>query len=299
MKSIFLPLGLAFIMFAIGLALQPSAFRRLTGQWLALALGLAAQIVVLPLIAFALAIGLDLSPVLAAGLVVLAAAPGGVTSNFLTLLARGDTALSIVMTLVTSALAMVSVPLVVGAGLAHFLGANASIHMPFGRTVLSIVLITLVPLALGMALRARFPAPVRRIAPGARMLASLVFALIVVLAFWGQWQPIKLHWAEVGPAVIGLNAATMLVGFGIAALARLDTRASIAIAVECGLQNVALAIFVAVHVLGDERLMIPAVIYALVMNVSVVLVIAAGRWLVPAGDEAQIMPDAAADGRLS
>ncbi len=282
MKTLFIPLGLAFMMFTIGLSMQPTAFRRLAGRGKAFGLGLAAQLLALPLIAAGLAVVFALPPLPAAGLVVLAAAPGGVTSNFLTLLARGDTALSIVMTLATSVIAIVSVPLVVGWGVAHFLGESTAIRLPFGCTVLSIVLISVLPLAIGMAVRMRLPTVVRRIATPTRALAGIVFAAIVVRAFWGQWDAISTHWADVGPAVVALNVATMAVGFAIATAARLDTRASIAVAVECGLQNVALAIFVAVHILGDERLMIPAVIYALIMNVSVVLVIAAGRWLVPA-----------------
>ncbi|PLX37837.1 MAG: bile acid:sodium symporter [Hyphomicrobiales bacterium] len=291
MKSIFLPLGLAFIMFAIGLGLHVSAFTRLKGQWKALGWGLAAQIIGLPLIALALAYFAALSPVLAVGLLVLAAAPGGITSNYLTMVARGDTALSIVMTIVTSLLAMLTVPLIVGSGLEHFLGASAEISLPVGRTIVTIVLLTGLPLVLGMGFRARFPVLARRVASPARSLAGIVFATIVLLAFWGQWEPIKANWAEVGPAVVGLNAATMAVGFGIAALIGLNIRSAIAITVECGLQNVALAIFIAVQLLQDDRFMIPAVIYALVMNVSILVVIAAGRWLVPAIEEDGLSPD--------
>lgn len=285
MTSILLPIGLAFIMFAVGLGLTPAAFGRIRARPAALGWGLAAQVVALPLVAFAIAEWLGLSPMMSVGLMILAAAPGGITSNFLTMLARGDTALSITMTVVTSLLAIATVPIIVGAGLEIFAGETTTIRLPVGRTVVAVVLITALPLIAGMVLRARFPVFTRRAAPTARRLATAIFAAIVVGAFWGQWSDIERHWRDVGPAVVLLNVATMALGFGIAAMLRLDIRQSIAIAVECGLQNVALAIFVAVSLIGDRSLMIPAVIYALVMNVSVVAVIFAGRWFIPDMEE--------------
>ncbi len=288
MTSILLPIGLAFIMLAVGLGLTPVAFGRIKERPAALGWGLAAQVFALPAIAFAIASLIGLSPTMSVGLMILAAAPGGITSNFLTMLARGDTALSITLTVITSLLAIATVPVVVAIALGFFAGEAATIRLPVGHTVLAILLITALPLIAGMALRVRFPSLTHRAVPTARRLATAIFAAIVVGAFWGQWNDIERHWQDVGPAVVLLNLVTMALGFGIAAMLRLDIRQSIAIAVECGLQNVALAIFVAVTLIGVQSLMIPAVIYALVMNVSVFAVIFVGRWLIPDMEEGTV-----------
>ncbi|MCW2307747.1 bile acid:sodium symporter family protein [Rhodobium gokarnense] len=275
--NILLPAGLFVIMTVVGLGMRPIDFARLADGKRALVFGLAAQILGLPLIAFGIAHGLGLSPEMAVGLVILAASPGGVTSNFLTMLARGDVALSIAMTAVTSALSLITVPLVVGFGLAYFLGTAETISMPLGRTIGSIVVVTALPLVIGMTIRARAPGFVRRNLGLARRLATLIFALIVAWTFWVERDSISTYWAEVGPAVIALNVLAIGLGFGLAALLRLQARRAIAIAVECGLQNVALAMFIAFVLLQTPLLSVPAIIYAIAMNLSVVAVIAIGR----------------------
>lgn len=284
--AVLLPAGLFLIMVAVGLGMRLPDFTALGDRKLALGLGLAAQIFGLPAAAFAIAGITGLQPEMAVGLVIVAAAPGGVTSNFLTLMARGDVALSIAMTAVTSLLSTLTVPVVVGFAVAHFLGGSETIRLPLGMTVGSVVVITAVPLILGMTLRAKLPDFSVRILPAARKAAALIFASIVVYTFWGQWDAIERHWRSVGPAVVLLNVLALAGGLAIGRATRLDVRQSIAIAVECGLQNVALALFVAVGILAAPELAIPAMIYAIVMNISILMMIAIGRRLVPEGETA-------------
>ncbi|MCC2112556.1 MAG: bile acid:sodium symporter family protein [Hyphomicrobiales bacterium] len=277
MIAILLPIGLFLIMLVVGLGMRLAEFAALRRSGGAFGLGLTAQIVGLPLLAFGIARLFDLSPEMSVGLMVLAAAPGGVTSNFLTLLARGEVALSIAMTAATSLLSLVTVPLVVGTAIAVFLGQSETIRLPLGMTVGSVLVVTALPLIIGMTLRAKLSRYVVPIVPMARRIASLIFAAIVVATFWGQWAAIEQHWKSVGPAVFALNVTAMALGLGVARMLRLAPRPAIAIAVECGMQNVAVALFVTIGLLGVPELAIPAMIYAIAMNVSVLVMIAVGR----------------------
>ncbi|MCB1886094.1 MAG: bile acid:sodium symporter family protein [Rhodocyclaceae bacterium] len=274
--TLLLPVGLAFIMFSLGLGLRLDDFRRVLVRPRALAAGLVAQLILLPAIAWALAVALGLPPLAAAGLMILAACPGGVTAGMVTHLARGETALSISLTALTSLVAFVSVPLVVGAGLSFFASTGASIRLPLGPTAGALLLVTLLPVAAGLAVAASGrlgPAGVRRV----QRAAAVVFALIVVATFARHWDAMLAHLPAVGPAALLLNALTMAVGAGLGALVRLEGAGRVALAMECGMQNGALGITLAISVLGRPELAVPSVIYALLMNLSAFAVIAARR----------------------
>ncbi|MEM1411890.1 MAG: bile acid:sodium symporter family protein [Pseudomonadota bacterium] len=262
-----LPLGLGFIMFGLGLDLTLDDFRRALQRPRALLLGLIAQVVLLPLTAFTLAKGLGLSPEAAVGLMVLAACPGGVTAGMVTHLARGETALSISLSALTSLLAFVSVPLIIGASLWAFMGQSASVRVPVGQLAGGLVLVTLLPVSLGLWLR-----ETERVTPKTRdlvqRLAASVFALIVLYTFFVQWPSITAHLPTVGVACLLLNLITMGTGIALGALARIDTRGRIALAVECGMQNSALGITLALTLLSEPALAVPSVVYALLMNIT-------------------------------
>lgn len=285
--AILLPVGLAIIMAIVGLGMTPGDFLRLRGAGAAFAAGLVVQVLGLPVLALVLATAFELSPAMSVGLVIVAAAPGGVTSNFLTLVSRGDVALSIAMTATTSLLSIVTVPIVVGFALGHFLGQSETIRLPLGMTAGSVFLVTGLPLVLGMVARAKATRLAVAVLPTARKVASLIFALIVFATFWGQWDAIAVNWRDVGPAVMSLNVLAMAGGFAVALLLRLAPAATVAIAVECGLQNVAVAMFVAINLIGEPVLAIPGMIYAISMNVAILAIIAVGRRMVPAGEAAR------------
>lgn len=267
-----LPVGLAFIMFALGLKLGVDDFRRVLTHPVPVALGLVAQTVLLPLTAFAITVLFGLGPAMAVGLMILAACPGGVSAAMITHLARGDTCLSITLTALTSLLSFVTVPLIVGLSMAHFLGQSESVGYPLGQGIVGLFLITLLPVAAGVFVHhagwlsdgvARF------IGAG----ATVVFALIVLATFVTQWPSITLHFAAVGGAILLLNALTMTTGAAIGALGRLPTDGRIALAVECGIQNSALGITVAVSILAEPALAVPSVIYAFLMNITALTLI--------------------------
>lgn len=266
--NILLPLGLAFIMFAIGLGLTMADFTRVFRYPRAVLAGLLNQIVLLPMIGFAVLAGYHGRPEFALGLMILAASPGGITSNLLTTLAGGNAALSISMTAITSLLSVVTVPLILAVSQAVFLGGGQDIHMPIGRIMGSVLVVTALPIAAGMALYARWPKLADTLRPWARHGATGVFALIVITAFIGQMDNIVQNFADIGPRLVALNVATMALGVFSAVALGLERAERIAIAMECGLQNAALAIFVAISVLGNPVLVVPAITYALVMNVT-------------------------------
>lgn len=271
-----LPFGLAFIMFALGLELSGEDVRRVLRHPVAVALGLFAQIVLLPLTALALAFAFELAPEMAVGLMILAACPGGVSAAMITHLARGDTFLSITLTALTSLFSFVTVPLIVGLSLAYFLGRTGDIGYPVGQGVVGLFLITLLPVIAGMSVR-RSGRLGRRASKVVGKAATLVFALIVVATFVTEWPSITQHFAAVGGAILLLNVLTMGTGAAIGALGRLPGDSRVALAVECGIQNSALGITVAVSLLGQPALAVPSVIYAFLMNASALVLISIRR----------------------
>ncbi len=272
----FLPAGLAFIMFALGLKLAVGDFRRVLTHPVPVGLGLLAQTVLLPLTAFGTTVLFGLGPVMAVGLMILAACPGGVSAAMITHLARGDTCLSITLTALTSLLSFVTVPLIVGLSLSHFLGRSASVEYPVGQGIGGLFLITLLPVAAGVLVHHAgwLSERVSRILSGS---ATLVFLLIVVATFVTEWPSITLHFAAVGGAILLLNLVTMATGAAIGLVGRLPSDGRIALAVECGIQNSALGITVAVSMLGQPALAVPSVIYAFLMNITALTLIVVRR----------------------
>ena len=265
--STLLPAGLAFIMFALGLKLRTADFRRVLTYPVAVGLGLLAQTLLLPLTAFAVTKLFDLAPETAVGLMILAACPGGVIAAMITDLSRGDTCLSITLTACTSLLSFITVPIIVGFSLAHFLGAAAPVDYPMGQAIGSLFLITLVPVAAGLLFnQAGWLTPA--IAKTIGRLATAVFLMIVFVTFFTEWPSITAHFTTVGPAILVLNVATMATGALLGVAGRLPTAGRIALAVECGIQNSALGITVAVSLLSVSGLAVPSVIYAFLMNIT-------------------------------
>lgn len=267
-----LPAGLAFIMFALGLKLSVADFRRVFTYPVAVGLGLIAQTVLLPLTAFGLTALFDLAPQTAIGLMILAACPGGVTAAMITELSRGDTCLSITLTACTSLLSFVTVPVIVGFSLEHFLGQAATLDFPMGQVIGSLFLITLVPVAAGLFFKeAGWLKP--RVEESIGRFATAVFLVIVFLTFFTEWPSITAHFSTIGPAILLLNVTTMTTGALLGVAGGLPGTGRIALAVECGIQNSALGITVAVSLVSVSELAVPSVIYAFLMNITALVLI--------------------------
>jgi len=267
-----LPIGMIILMLALGLRLAPDDLARTLRRPRALATGLMVQLLGLPLIALALAHLTALDAAMLTGMVLVAASPGGVTSNYAALLARGSVVLSVSMTLVTSLAAPLTLPLVL---------ALAGIEAPgpggLWRISLGMTAVALVPFLVGIG--------VARIAPGwaARLLRWLdpfsrfVFLAMVLGTFIQNWAVMRESFAAVGWAVCGYAVVVPVVSWLTARSARLEAVQRRTIMIEASMQNVAITIFVAATLMGTPALAIPGLIYAVLMNVVALTVIVAVR----------------------
>ena len=278
--DVLLPAALAFIMFSVGLALRADDFHQVFQAPRALVIGLCGQPVVVPLAALAVVFLFELPPALGMGLMILAACPGGASSGFLTHVARGNAALSLTLTVISSLAALVTFPLLVKLVLAWLgegvFGAGGSAEggggviplteLPVGRLIGSVLVVTTLPILAGMALRHKAPGLTARAEPMIGRVATLFFAAIVVATFVSHQHTILANLLSIGPATMALNFAVMGAAYGLVMLAGASGRDAVAVAMECGLQNAGLAIFVAIVLLGQPELAVAAVVYALTMN---------------------------------
>ena len=294
LTDVVLPLALAFIMLSMGLALTPADFGRVLRRPTAALIGLTAQMVLLPILAFAMVMawgavwGMD--PSLAVGFLIIAACPGGVTSNLLTHLARGDTALSISITAVTSVLASITIPLIVTLAKDWFLGAEAP-PLPLLGTIAGIFAIVTLPVLVGMAVKGARPAFAARMEPFCRQAATGLFVMIVVAAVAVEWPLLIAHFGEIGPPVLLLNLACMAMGWSLARAARLRRDQAVAITLETGLQNGTLAVLIAATFLASHMMVVPGAVYSLVMFFTAgvyVALVAARRRVDPPSREGSI-----------
>lgn len=273
--EILLPLALFAIMFALGLGLAPADFRRVAQQPRDVLAGLVSQILLLPAIAFVIAV--VWAPALAVGLMIIAAAPGGVTSNLLTRFAGGDVALSVALTAITSLAAMVTVPIVVWLALAHFVGAGAAAELSLVGIALRMYGIVVVPVLLGMALRGARPALAAAWLPRAEAASAVLFVIVVAAAIWAERQNISTSFAAAGLAALVLNLVMMAVAFWGAAALGCARPQRIALSLECGLQNGTLAIAVVAALGLDAAYALPAAIYSLLMFATALVFVAVVR----------------------
>ncbi len=261
-----LPLALAFIMFYLGLTLVIGDFRQVAQRPKALLVGLVAQVLLVPLAGFAVASWSGLVPTMAVGLMVLAACPSGVSSGLLTHLARGDTALAISLTAVTSIAAVLTLPLVVGASFQFFMASQLAVQLPVEAMVKGIFILTTLPVFLGMVLRWRFAQRVMRVEPMIGKVTTTLFVLIVINTFWDQRQVLLDNLPLLGPAVLLLNVLILAGAYLLSLVNRLNRRDRIAVITECGLKNSALGIVVCLQWLQQPAMSAPSVVYALSMN---------------------------------
>jgi bile acid:Na+ symporter, BASS family len=266
--AVLLPLALAMIMLGMGLSLVPKDFRRITRYPKAVAVGTVCQILLLPLIGALITKVVPMQPELAVGLIVLAVCPGGPSSNLVTYLARGDVALSVTLTAISSIITVFTIPLFTNLALQHFLGKSAAIALPIGSTMLQIFLITLLPTAIGMAIRYQFPNTARRLEKPMSRLATRLLALIIVLLLVREGSKLPGFLAQVGISVVLLNLLATMAGFLAGKLFRLPLTQQICIAIEVGIQNGTLAIAITAGLLNNSDMAVPAAIYSLLMYVT-------------------------------
>ena len=266
--AVLLPLALAIVMLGMGLSLVPEDFKRITRYPKAVAVGTLCQVLLLPLIGALITLVVPMQPAIAVGLIVLAVCPGGPSSNLVTYLAKGDVALSVTLTAVSSIITVFTIPLFTNLALQYFLGKSAAIAMPIGSTMLQIFLITLLPTAIGMAIRHQFPDTARRLEKQMSRFAVGLLALIIVLLLVREGSKLPRFLVQVGIGVVLLNLLAMLAGFLAGKLFRLSLAQQICIAIEVGIQNGTLAITITAGLLNNPDMAVPAAVYSLLMYVT-------------------------------
>lgn len=248
-------------MFSLGLSLGLDEFRRVFEKPIAVACGLLGQLVLLPIVAVLLALLLGLPSFVAMGLIVLAACPGGATSNAFSVLARGDVALSISLTAITSVVAFLTVPLIINSGFALFATQGVEVSLPFGETAQRVALTTLLPVAVGMLVRSRREGgfPILQQTTFYLAFAALMVPSVGIIADNGSVM-LDAVWAG-APAGALLNIVATAVGFGLALLFGLPATQQRTIALEVGIQNFGLVVVIILSFLADPRLMVVALFY--------------------------------------
>lgn len=267
--SVGLPIALFIIMIGIGLTLTAADFHREARRPRGVVVGTLAQLVLMPALGFAVAWLLRLEPVLAVGLVIVAACPGGSTSNLIAYLARANVALSIVLTVLASVAAILTLPLYVNLALAWWpIGAEAAVRMPVGQTVALLVGIILVPVAIGMAVRRRAPERAASLEKAVSLFGGVVLLLLIVAIVYSVRDRFWELMGAAGPAAIVLNLGGVAAGFLAAALAGLSGPDRLTTGIELGVKNTTIGMLVAVTIIGSEAMAVPAAVYGLLMYAS-------------------------------
>lgn len=267
-STIVLALSLIIIMLGMGLTLVWDDFKRILLYPKAIVLGLVNQIIILPLIGFTLVSLFPLSPEIAIGVMILAACPGGPTSNLISHLAKADLALSVSLTAVSSFITILTIPFIVNFALIRFLEEGQIIQLDVVQTILQIFAIIVIPVAIGMLIR-KFKEPFAlRMAKPVRIASGFVLAMVIVGIMIKENDKIISYFQQAGIVTLCLNIATMLVGFYSAKLFKLDRKQAISISIESGIQNGTLAISIAVVLLGSTAYSIAPAIYSLLMFAS-------------------------------
>ncbi len=265
LTKVILPASLFLIMFGMGLSLRLNDFKDVLKAPKTMAIGLIGQMILLPLIAFAIAVLLNLSPEIAVGLMIIALAPGGATSNLFTYLSKGDVSLSISLTAVVSLITPFTIPLVAALSMTYFMGTANEFNLPIIKTILQLLVITLIPVAFGMFVLSRWPKTAKNIENKLKWFSLFFLILIIALIVFKNADNVFGFFTQAGLATFILNIVVLGVGYQMAKLAKLSHPQAVSIGFEVGIQNGTLALVVAGSLIGNEVMMIPAVTYSLIM----------------------------------
>ena len=278
--KVFVPSGLMLMMFGMGVQLVSDDWLRLTRYPLAVLAGVTSQFILLPAVAFLLVASLSLPLAVSAGVIILAACPGGVVSNSISFLARGDIALSVTLTAISSMLALVTIPVIVILGLNMVergvadAASTGSMQLPVGATVRQLLLVVLLPLTAGMVLRRFAERFAQRSERWFRLGSILVLVILLVGAVGLEFQFFAQNFQALWPVLLTLNLTTMLGGYLLARVVRLRAKQRRTIAIEAGVQNAALGVLIALNILQRPEWIVAPSVYGIVMMLTAFALIA-------------------------
>ena len=268
-SDIFLPLALAFIMFSLGLGLTVDDFTRVAKQPKDFLVGAFSQIIILPCVALVLVLLWPISPELAIGVMLIAAAPGGATSNVISSFAKGDIALSVSLTAVISLLSVITIPIIVLISIHLLSNSSLQISISIFDIALQMFLIVTVPVVIGMLFRNFFHNVSISFNSVSKKISTLLFAIVLVGAILNEKDNVVEYFSKAGMITLILNLLMMFIAFNLAKLLKTGMAQQKTIIVECGLQNGTLAIVVASTIFpGESIYLIPAATYSLIMFIT-------------------------------
>jgi BASS family bile acid:Na+ symporter len=261
---VLLPLALAIIMMGLGLSLRVEDFKRVLVFPKAVLIGLVCQMILLPTICYFIAVGFNLSPELAVGLMLLSASPGGPTANLYSHIAKGDVALNVTLTALNSLISVFSITVIVNFAMASFLQTDQVVPLQF-KKVFEVCLVVLGPVSIGMLIRSKASSLAERLSNPVKIISALFLVLVIVMTILKEKAHIVQDFRLVGIPTLLLNVLSMGIGYFVPRLFQLGKAQAIAIGMEIGIHNGTLAIFIALTVIGNSAMSTPAVIYSLIM----------------------------------
>jgi BASS family bile acid:Na+ symporter len=268
-SKIFLPLSLAIIMLGMGMTLILNDFTRIVKYPKAVFIGLTNQLIFLPIIGFLLAIAFNLNATMAVGLMILATCPGGPTSNLITQICKGNIALSVTLTAIASVISIITIPFILSYALSYFgSDTNITIKLPIVDTILQIMVITVIPISIGMFIRKHKSNFAKRMEKPMRTASTVIFILVFIAVIAANSKLIITAMKEVGLVTLLLNVITMGIGYLTAKLFRLNLKNAISITIESGIQNGTLAFVIATTILNNVEMGIPIGAYSIWMFVT-------------------------------
>jgi len=269
LSKVLLPVSLAIIMLGMGMTLILADFTRIVKYPKAILIGLVNQLILLPVIGFLLAIFFDLDPIIAVGLMILASCPGGPTSNLITQVCKGNIALSVTLTAIASILSIFTIPFILSFALEYFQNSSESnIKMPIFDTILQIMVITVIPISLGMVIRANKTSFAKKMELPMRKASTIIFILVFIAVLAANSTKLIDGMIESGFVTLCLNLATMSLGYFSAKIFKLDFKNAISITIESGIQNGTLALVIATSILNNVEMGIPIGTYAIWMFIT-------------------------------
>ena len=267
--QIFLPISLAIIMFGMGLTLVVSDFGRLFAYPKEVLVGLFNQLVFLPLIGFLIILLFDLNSSMAIGIMILSLCPGGPTSNLITQVARGNIGLSVTLTALASLITVFTIPIILSEAITYFTGeTDVVIELPILQTMLQILLITVIPVSIGMVIRKKNEAFALRMERPMRIASTVLFIIIFLLVMIANKDLIVEAMKEVGLATLLLNLSTMALGYITAKVFGIKGKSQISITIESGIQNGTLAFVIATTILNNVEMGLPTGAYSIWMFIT-------------------------------
>ena len=266
LTTLILPISLAIIMLGMGLSLTLSDFKQVFKHPKAAILGLVNQMIILPIIGFTLATLFNLSPSLSVGIMIIAACPGGATSNLITHIAKGDIALSISLTAFTSIATVFTIPLILAFSLNHFMNQHGTvIELPIIETMIQIMGITLIPVSIGMLIKHSKKGFAKKMEKPMRIASTVIFIAVLAGIIAANRDTIIPSFKKIGHVALLLNLTTMALGYYSSRLFKLSLKRTITITIESGIQNGTLAIVIALTILNKMEMSIPGAVYSLIM----------------------------------